>query len=155
MRHSVKTFIFLWLIIIGVGVFGFCLGQQTNWSARLQTMNVHEVINGDTDLIESLALAAKTQSDNADIILQIFNALNGDPVKDLPKSINGLLMSDKPELELDGEDEQVPATFEQITKDQREINLGIRSLVTGNLFQADALHTILTKVELGDQQGGE
>ena len=118
-------------------------------------MNVHEVINGDTDLIESLALAAKTQSDNADIILQIFNALNGDPVKDLPKSINGLLMSDKPELELDVEDEQVPATFEQITKDQREINLGIRSLVTGNLFQADALHTILTKVELGDQQGGE
>tara|TARA_R100000008_G_scaffold85325_2_gene74945 strand:- start:1887 stop:2366 length:480 start_codon:yes stop_codon:yes gene_type:complete len=147
MRHDIKTVIFGWFIIIGAAVFGFYLGQERNWTAKSLDLNIQKVIDGDTDLIQSVALAAEKQSDNADIILQILNALNGKPVKELPKSINGLLLSDQPEFKIEDGDEEVNLTFEQIAKDQIEIKLGIRSLASGSLFQAQALHNILEKIK--------
>jgi len=45
------------------------------------------------------------------------------------------------------EDDDVPLTFEQIFKDQREVDQSIRAFASNNLFQAEALHNILEKIK--------
>ena len=45
------------------------------------------------------------------------------------------------------EDDDVPHTFEQIEKDQREVDQSIRAFAGANLFQAETLHNILDKIK--------
>ena len=42
----------------------------------------------------------------------------------------------------------MPATFEQVVKDQKEVDQTIRGLGGGNLFQAETLLNILTKLKI-------
>jgi hypothetical protein len=150
MQSKTTTIIFGWIIILSAGFFGYWIGKNTiKTEPRKEEMR--EVIEGNTHTIQVIAMAAKSESSNADILLEILNALNGEPVKELPKSIDGLFLSDTPDFKVEDGDEDVPTTFFQIAKDQREIDMGIRSLISSNLFQADTLHTILKKIKESKQ----
>ena len=45
------------------------------------------------------------------------------------------------------EDDDVDHTFEQVEKDQREVDQCIRGFGSGNLFQAETLLNILNKLK--------
>ena len=93
-----------------------------------------QVVSWNTKQIQSLGVASTVQTANADYILQILNVLEdreGKPVE------FGKVPSSK-------EPEEVPVTFEQVNKDQREVDLGIRAFASNELFQAEALDNILS-----------
>ena len=48
------------------------------------------------------------------------------------------------------EDDDVPHTFEQVAKDQREVDQSIRAFGSANLFQAETLENILGKLQGGN-----
>jgi hypothetical protein len=63
--------------------------------------------------------------------------------KSVPKAIPlGMMNSDEPI-----EDDDVPHTFEQVNKDQQEVDRGIRAAASNNLFQNETLHNILEKLK--------
>jgi len=136
--------IFGWFIILSAGFFGYWIGQGNQQDSQpANDRELQKVIDRGTSSIQSLALAAKTESNNADILLQILNALNDKPVKELPEVRHPMYTL---EFKLEDGDVDVPVTFEQVRKDQLEIELGIGSLTSSNLFQAQTLHTILKKI---------
>jgi len=95
-----------------------------------------QVVSWNTKQIHSLGVAATVQSTNADYILQILNVLEdreGKPVEFGQVKPEGLQ-----------ETEEVPVTFEQVNKDQREVDLGIRAFASNELFQAEALDNVLS-----------
>jgi len=145
MKKNIKILVWplVLFLICNCGVFfgGYYYSQSTTGK------EIEKVINRNTHTIQSLAVTAKTDSNNSDILLEILKALNGEPTKELPKNINGLFLSDKPEFALEDGDEDLPVTFNQIYMDQREIELGIRSFASANLFQGNTLHTILNKIK--------
>ena len=149
--NTTRTILLGWAIIISSGIFGYWAGAATSKVEPQPEKELQKIINYNTHSIQSLAIAAKTQSNNADILLQILNVLEGKPVKELPRSINGLFLSDMPDFEVEDGDNDIPLTFDQVTKDQLELDLGIRSLASGNLFQADTLHNILRKIKDREQ----
>tara|TARA_R100000008_G_scaffold54328_1_gene33145 strand:+ start:1686 stop:2141 length:456 start_codon:yes stop_codon:yes gene_type:complete len=151
MQNNIGRIIFGWVIIISTGMFGYWIGKNTNNTQSQPEKELQKIIDYNTHSIQSLAIAAKTQSNNADILLQILNVLEGKAVKELPRSINGLFLSDMPDFEVEDGDNDIPLTFDQVTKDQLELDLGIRSLASGNLFQADTLHNILRKIKDREQ----
>ena len=61
-------------------------------------------------------------------------------------AISGMLLSEDVI-----EDDDVPHTFEQIEKDQREVDQSIRAFASSNLFQAETLENILNKLQNGHQ----
>jgi hypothetical protein len=135
-QTTTKQIAFGWAIIIASGCLGFWIGSS------LQKPELDKVIEGNTRHIQSLGVLSATESRNADILLQIQNVLNDRPAKDVPRAY------DLPDFDHPSEqDTELPATIEQILRDQREIDSSIRSFSVQNLFQAEALHSILDKIK--------
>ena len=103
--------------------------------------DIEKVINWNTKHIQSVATVSVTESNNAELMIQILNALEGRPVKKVSRNIT------LPDFNKIEGDEDVPVTIEQVLKDKKEVNRSIRSLGTANVFQSDTLHTILDKVQ--------
>jgi len=106
--------------------------------------SLREVIDWNTKQIHSLGVNAAIEKQNAELLIQILNVLEGNDVKAVPRNIpiSDLLNSDEPI-----EDDDVPHTHEQVIKDQKEVDRGIRAAANNNLFQNDALHNILDKIK--------
>ena len=82
------------------------------------------------------------------MLIQILNSLEGNPVKSVEKYIPlGDIVSTDPIVE----DHDVPLTFEQVFKDQREVDQSIRAFASANLFQAETLHNILSQLSKDSQ----
>lgn len=98
---------------------------------------LEQVIAWNTKQIQSLGVAATVQSTNAEYIIQILNVIEGradKPVK----------FGEVPSFKETEEAEEVTATFEQVNKDQSEVDLGIRAFAANELFQAEALDNVLS-----------
>ena len=103
---------------------------------------LEEVIDWNTKQIHSLGVNAAVEKQNAELLIQILNVLEGNEVKRVPKAIPlGMMNSDEPI-----EDDDVPHTFEQVNKDQREVDQGIRAAANNNLFQSETLHNVLERL---------
>ena len=126
--------------ILSSATVGFFVAKNQTESQTKKELQT--VINWNTKQIHSLGVVAGTDSHNSEIIIQILNKLQGYPVKPVPDDITlGDLLSDNPTFV----DNDVPITFEQVFKDQREVDRSIRALAGGNLFKAEALLNILEK----------
>tara|TARA_R110000796_G_scaffold117552_1_gene230458 strand:- start:3 stop:464 length:462 start_codon:yes stop_codon:yes gene_type:complete len=143
---ATKTVILGWVTISFFCLLGVFIGVFLPQEENQPTKQMQIIINKNTTSIQSLALAAKTQKSNAELLIQILNVLEGNPIKEPPIELNGLLASHSLNLDMVGDNEDIPVTFDQISGDQREIDYGIRSLTSGNIFQAATLHNILKKV---------
>ena len=119
--------------------------QYGEYRSKVKTKEqLQTVINWNTKQIHSLGVAAATDKHNADVLIQILNKIEGNPVKPVPKVIPmGDITSSDPFIE----DDDVPLTFEQVFKDQREVDQSIRAFASNNLFQAETLHNILEKTK--------
>jgi len=119
--------------------------QYGEYRSELKTKEqLQNVINWNTKQIHSLGVASLTDMHNAELLIQILNKIEGRPVKPVPKFIPvGDITSDNPFIE----DDDVPLTFEQVFKDQREVDQSIRAFASNNLFQAETLHNILEKTK--------
>lgn len=123
----------------------FAGSQYGEYRSKVKTKEqLQTVINWNTKQIHSLGVAAATDKHNSELLIQILNKIEEQPVKPVPKLIPmGDIVSDDPFIE----DDDVPLTFEQVAKDQREVDQSIRAFASNNLFQAEALHNILQKLE--------
>ena len=122
-----STVIFGWVLLLSFSYGGFCCG-------RLLT---------EFKKIHSLGVTAATDKHNAELLIQILNTLEGNPVKPVDKFVPlGDIISSEPIVE----DNDVPVTFEQVIKDQREVDQSIRAFAGANLFQAETLHNILSQL---------
>lgn len=129
-----------WIIIISSGLFGYWIGSSEN------DKRIGRVVDWNTKQIHSLGITASTDSYNAELMIQILNCLEGNEVKIPERSlISDMIMKDHVI-----EDDDVPHTFEQIEKDQREVDQSIRAFASANLFQAETLHNILNKINNKD-----
>ena len=113
----------------------------------LQTESkLEKVVNWNTKQIHSLGIAAATDSYNAEVMIQILNLIEGMEIKPPVRSmISDMISSDEPI-----EDDDVPHTFEQVNKDQKEVDQSIRAFASSNLFQAETLENILNKLQGGN-----
>ena len=137
-----KNIIFGWSIIILCIVGGCRYGQYRSDSQTKEQLQ--KVINWNTKQIHSLGVAAATDKHNGELLIQILNKIEDNPVKPVPKFIPlGDIVSSDPTVE----DDDVPITFEQVFKDQREVDQSIRAFASNNLFQAESLHNILEKIK--------
>lgn len=135
MQTTTKNIVFGWSIIIASGFLGHWIGAMAN------KPELDKVIEWNTRHIQSIGVLSVTESRNAELLIQIQNVLNDLPVKDVPRQY------DIPKFDPAEQDAELPATMEQVLKDQREIDTSIRSFSVQNLFQADALHSILDKIK--------
>ena len=135
MQVTTKNIVIGWSIIIASGCFGYWIGATTN------KPELDKVIEWNTRHIQSIGVLSVTESRNAELLIQIQNALNDRPVKDVARQY------DLPKFDPAEQDAELPATMEQVLKDQREIDTSIRSFSVQNLFQADALHSVLDKIK--------
>lgn len=102
---------------------------------------LHKAIQLNTEQIKNIAVAASTQSNNSEIIIQILNLIDGKPIKEVsayPLPLDFLNEIDNSEVEL---------TFEQLTADQYEVMFGVGALNGGSLFQGEALFNIFNKLK--------
>jgi len=131
MRKSDVLFYMSLPTLVAVSVF-------TGYAYRkvVEQEQLEEVIAWNTKQIQSLGVAATVQSTNAEYIIQILNVL--EDRADKPVEFTQL-SQDQPESK-----EEVPPTFEQVNKDQREVDLGIRAFASNELFQAEALDNVLS-----------
>ena len=123
----------------------FAGSQYGEYRSKVKTKEqLQTIINWNTKQIHSLGVAAATDKHNSELLIQILNKIEERPVKPVPKFIPmGDIVSDDPFIE----DDDVPLTFEQVAKDQREVDQSIRAFASNNLFQAEAFHNILQKLE--------
>ena len=125
--------------------FGIWVGRDaaTDKAEREQEKQLSKVVDWNTKQIHSLGVNSSIEKQNAELLIQILNVLEGNEVKSVPKAIPlGMMNSDEPI-----EDDDVPHTFEQVNKDQQEVDRGIRAAANNNLFQNDTLHNILDKIK--------
>ena len=113
----------------------------------LQTESeLEKVVNWNTKQIHSLGIVAATDSYNAEVMIQILNLIEGRDIKPpVRETISEMITSDE-----SIEDDDVPHTFEQVAKDQREVDQSIRAFGSANLFQAETLENILGKLQGGN-----
>lgn len=131
----------VFLVLLGSLVAGFSLGQAKQ--EYNQEKELSKVIDWNTKQIHSLGVNSAIEKQNAELLIQILNVLEGNEVKSVPKVIPlGMMNSDEPI-----EDDDVPHTFEQVKKDQQEVDRGIRAAANNNLFQNEALHNILERLK--------
>ncbi len=139
MRRNTLLFHALLLSLIALSLF-------TGYSYRgLQTeQELEQVIEWNTKQIHSIAVVSATESFEADCLLQILHALNGEEFEVPPKEriVETLEYND-----VYPQDKELPATFEQVNKDQKEVDQCIRGFGSGNLFQAETLIHILEKLK--------
>ena len=113
------------------------------WHKAGTESELSDVIDWNTKQIHSLGVNSAVEKQNAELLIQILNVLEGNEVKSVPKAIPlGMMNSDEPI-----EDDDVPHTFEQVNKDQQEVDRGIRAAASNNLFQNETLHNILEKLK--------
>ena len=140
--NKTSTVIYGWVLLASFAYAGYLYGQHSA-EAESKTQ-LQKVINWNTKQIHSLGVTAATDKHNAELLIQILNKLDGNPVKPVEKFIPlGDIVSDEPIVE----DNDVPLTFDQVFKDQREVDQSIRAFASANLFQAETLHNILGKVK--------
>ena len=140
-NYTIAQIIFGWIIIFG----SYYTGQWT--ASDDHEDKLERIVDWNTKQIHSLGIAAATDSYNADLMIQILNLMEGREVKPPSRSaISGMLLSEDVI-----EDDDVPHTFEQIEKDQREVDQSIRAFASSNLFQAETLENILNKLQNGHQ----
>ena len=125
---------------------GFITGRELNIisAERREEKELSKVIDWNTKHIHSLGVNSAVEKQNAELLIQILNVLEGNEVKTVPRNIpiSGLLNSDEPI-----EDDDVPHTFEQVNQDQQEVDRGIRAAANNNLFQNKTLHNILERLK--------
>lgn len=142
MNDNKLTIIYGWVLLASFAYGGYWYGQRSV-EAETKTQ-LQKVINWNTKQIHSLGVTAATDKHNGELLIQILNKLEGNPVKPVPKFIPlGDIVSSDPIVE----DNDVPVTFEQVFKDQREVDQSIRAFAGANLFQAETLHNILEKTK--------
>ncbi len=139
-EYKTKDIIIGWCLLIAFAVAGFYAGRVTSEP----DYSLREVIDWNTKQIHSLGINSAIEKQNAELLIQILNVIEGNEVKDVPRNIpiSDLLDSDEPI-----EDDDVPHTHEQVIKDQREVDQGIRAAANNNLFQNETLHNILRKIK--------
>tara|TARA_Y100000361_G_C10916964_1_gene216919 strand:+ start:48 stop:494 length:447 start_codon:yes stop_codon:yes gene_type:complete len=120
--------------------YGWVLAQQQTES------ELEKVVNWNTKQIHSLGVAAATDSYNADLMIQILNYIEGREVKPIPRTTISTMITSNESIE----DDDVPHTFEQVAKDQIEVDQSIRAFASANLFQAETLENILEKISKND-----
>ena len=124
-------------------VVGFVSGY---YLSKTQTESeLSRVIDWNTKQIHSIAVVSATESFEADCLLQILHALD-DQEFEVPKKDRIFEMLDFNDMH-PIEDDDVDHTFEQVEKDQREVDQCIRGFGSGNLFQAETLLNILNKLK--------
>ena len=140
--NKTSTVIYGWVLLASFAYAGYLYGQHSA-EAENKTQ-LQKVINWNTKQIHSLGVTAATDKHNAELLIQILNKIEGNPVKSVEKYIPlGDIVSTDPIVE----DNDVPLTFEQVFKDQREVDQSIRAFAGANLFQAETLHNILGKIK--------
>lgn len=133
--------VFFYILIPALVATSFMTGYT--WHEAGTESELSNVIDWNTKQIHSLGINSAVEKQNAELLIQILNALEGNEVKVVPKYIPlGMLKSNEPI-----EDDDVPHTFEQVNKDQQEVDQGIRASANNNLFQNDTLHNILKKLK--------
>lgn len=133
--------VFFYILIPALVATSFMTGYT--WHKAGTESELSNVIDWNTKQIHSLGINSAVEKQNAELLIQILNALEGNEVKVVPKYIPlGMLKSNEPI-----EDDDVPHTFEQVNKDQQEVDQGIRASANNNLFQNDTLHNILKKLK--------
>ena len=144
--NKTSTVIYGWVLLASFAYAGYLYGQHSaEAESKTQLQNV---INWNTKQIHSLGVTAATDKHNGELLIQILNSLEGNPVKSVEKYIPlGDIVSTDPIVE----DNDVPLTFEQVFKDQREVDQSIRAFASANLFQAETLHNILSQLSKDSQ----
>lgn len=144
--NKTLTAIYGWILLSVFAYAGYWYGAS---SAEKETkIELQKVINWNTKQIHSLGVTAATDKHNGELLIQILNSLEGNPVKSVPRFIPmGDIVSSDPIVE----DNDVPLTFEQVFKDQREVDQSIRAFASANLFQAETLHNILSQLSEDSQ----
>ena len=125
-----------WIVIAVSASIGYWIGSSSNDD------KMSRVVDWNTKQIHSLGIAASTDSYNAELMIQILNHLEGNEVKVPSRSLISEMIASDDVIT----DDDVPHTFEQIEKDQKEVDRSIRAFATANLFQAETLHNILNKI---------
>lgn len=140
MNNKTKDIIIGWCFLIAFAIAGFYAGRVTSEP----DYSLREVIDWNTKQIHSLGVNAAVEKENAELLIQILNVLEGNESKAVSRNIpiSDLLNSNDPI-----EDDDVPHTHEQVIKDQREVDRGIRAAANNNLFQWQTLHNILEKIK--------
>lgn len=129
--------VFFYLLIPALVATSFITGYT--WHKAGTESELSDVIDWNTKQIHSLGVNSAVEKQNAELLIQILNILEGREAKNVPREIPlGDLKNDDPI-----EDDDVPHTFEQVEKDQKEVDRGIRASAQNNLFQGEALHNIL------------
>ena len=137
MKTTTGQIIFIWAAIIVSGLLGYWIGSSEN------DKQMGRIVDWNTKQIHSLGITASTDSYNAELMIQILNCLEGNEVKVPSRSLISEMITKDDVIE----DDDVPHTFEQIEKDQREVDQSIRAFAGANLFQAETLHNILDKIK--------
>jgi hypothetical protein len=115
------------------------------WHEAKTEKELSQVVDWNTKQIRSIAVVSATESFEADCLLQILHALD-DQEFEVPKKDRIFEMLDFNDV-YPIEDDDVDHTFEQVEKDQREVDQCIRGFGSGNLFQAETLLNILNKLK--------
>lgn len=131
----------VFLVLFGSLGAGFIAGQTKQvWNYEKE---LSDIIDWNTKQIHSLGVNSAIQKQNAELLIQVLNVLEGNETKVVPRHIPlGMLNSDGPI-----EDDDMPHTFEQVNMDQKEVDKGIRAAAQNNLFQSEVLHNILRKIK--------
>jgi hypothetical protein len=133
--------VFFYLLIPALVATSFITGYT--WHKAGTESELSDVIDWNTKQIHSLGVNSAVEKQNAELLIQILNVLEANEVKIVPKVIPlGKMNSDEPI-----EDDDVPHTFEQVNKDQQEVDRGIRAAASNNLFQNESLHNILERLK--------
>jgi hypothetical protein len=138
----IKRDILFYLLIPTLVATSFMTGYT--WHKTITKEQVSETIRWNTKQIHSLGVVSATESFEADCLIQILNALEGKEfeIPEKSKIVETLEFND-----VYPQDKELPATFEQVLKDQKEVDQTIRGFGSGNLFQAETLLNILNKLK--------
>lgn len=138
-EYKTKDIITGWILLAVSAFAGFYAGRVT----CEPDYSLKEIIDWNTKQIHSLGVNSAIEKQNAELLIQILNVLEDNEIKTVPRNIpiSDLLNSDNPI-----EDDDVPHTHEQVIKDQKEVDQGIRAAANNNLFQNDTLHNILERL---------
>ena len=125
------------------------------WGSKhfLVQRELEKLVVMNTRTIHSYAFNSMTQTYLADYMIETLNALNGNPVKELPEVFSIPENWNKIEKENDSEFADVPVTVEQAIKDSREFDMMFRSFAVASLMQADTMKNILKKIQEREDNG--